>query len=212
MKLRGYRIELGDIESALRQSPAIREAVVLPRQDAAGDQRLVAFVSLNEAQTAQELNAHVRSFLKDRLPKYMLPNDYVTLDAMPLSPNGKIDRNALRALGRRLGRRPNATDSRTAESTSLLHQGRELRAQRGDLGPVVDQDVGIVGVARHVVLVVGLGGIERAQRHDLGDDRRAERVRAVRLRDLGLRGALLRLVRRRRSPSGTACRRRGLGG
>jgi amino acid adenylation domain-containing protein len=98
VKLRGYRIDLGDIESALRQSPVIREAVVLPRQDAAGDQRLVAYVSLKEERTPQELNVHLRSFLKDRLPKYMLPNDYVTLDAMPLSPNGKIDRNALRQL------------------------------------------------------------------------------------------------------------------
>ena len=98
VKLRGYRIDLGDIESALRQSPVIREAVVLPRQDAAGDQRLVAYVSLKEEKTPQELNVHLRSFLKDRLPKYMLPNDYVTLEAMPLSPNGKIDRNALKAL------------------------------------------------------------------------------------------------------------------
>jgi amino acid adenylation domain-containing protein len=98
VKLRGYRIDLGDIESALRQSPVVREAVVLARQDEAGDQRLVAYVSLKESLTPRELGTRLRSFLKDRLPKYMLPNDYVPLDAMPLSPNGKIDRNALRAL------------------------------------------------------------------------------------------------------------------
>jgi len=94
VKLRGFRIDLGDIEAALRQSPAVTEAVVLNRQDAAGEQRLTAYVVLRAA--PHDASAHLRSFLKDRLPKYMLPNDFVVLDEMPLSPNGKIDRNALR--------------------------------------------------------------------------------------------------------------------
>ncbi len=97
VKLRGYRIDLGDIEAALRQNPAVKEAVVLNRQDAAGDQRLSAYVVFRpdaapEARTPLQL----RAFLKDRLPKYMLPNDFIALDEMPLSPNGKTDRNALR--------------------------------------------------------------------------------------------------------------------
>ncbi len=92
VKVRGYRIDLGDIEAAVRQHPAVKEAVVLSRQDAAGEQRLTAYV----VPAAPATGAQLRSFLKDRLPKYMLPNDFIMLDELPLSPNGKIDRNALR--------------------------------------------------------------------------------------------------------------------
>jgi acyl carrier protein len=93
VKIRGYRIELGEIETALQQHPAIREAVVLAREDEPGNKRLVAYlVSVQEsAPTIGEL----RSFLRQKLPEYMAPAAYVWLDSLPMTPNGKIDRRAL---------------------------------------------------------------------------------------------------------------------
>jgi amino acid adenylation domain-containing protein len=95
VKIRGYRIELGEIETALQQHPAIREAVVLAREDEPGNKRLVAYlVSVQEsAPTMEEL----RSFLRQKLPEYMAPAAYVWLDSLPMTPNGKIDRRALPA-------------------------------------------------------------------------------------------------------------------
>lgn len=93
VKIRGFRIELGEIEATLGQHPAIREAVVLAQEDAPGEKRLVAYVVAEQEllPTANDL----RSFLKQKLPEYMVPSAYVPLDALPLMPNGKIDRRAL---------------------------------------------------------------------------------------------------------------------
>ncbi len=93
VKIRGFRIELGEIEEVLRQHPALREVVVLVREDEPGSKRLVAYAvsSVEPAPTVSEL----RSFLKDKLPEYMVPSLFVLLEAMPLTPNGKIDRKAL---------------------------------------------------------------------------------------------------------------------
>jgi len=92
VKIRGYRIELGEIESVLARHPGIREAVVVTRQDGAGDKQLIAYtVSRETAPTIQELRKHLR----ENLPDYMLPSDFVTIDFLPLTPNGKLDRKAL---------------------------------------------------------------------------------------------------------------------
>jgi acyl-CoA synthetase (AMP-forming)/AMP-acid ligase II/aryl carrier-like protein len=94
VKLRGFRIELGEIESALVRYPGVREAVVIVREDIPGDKRLVAYVT--SEQKALTI-APVREALTGKLPNYMLPSAVVRLDAMPLTPNGKIDRKALPA-------------------------------------------------------------------------------------------------------------------
>ncbi len=94
VKLRGFRIELGEIETALARYPGVREAVVIVREDIPGDKRLVAYVTSDQQAITV---ATVREVLTGKLPNYMLPSAVVRLDAMPLTPNGKIDRKALPA-------------------------------------------------------------------------------------------------------------------
>jgi amino acid adenylation domain-containing protein len=95
VKLRGFRIELGEIESVLDQHPAVRQNVVVVREDVPGDKRLVAYVA---AVKGHSLTADMlRAVLKQKLPDYMLPSRFVFLEALPLTPNGKVDRRALPA-------------------------------------------------------------------------------------------------------------------
>ena len=92
VKIRGFRIELGEIEAVLNAHPQIQQAVVIVTEDIPGDKRLVAYlVKSDESLT----NKQIRDFLKQQLPEYMLPSVFVTLDTIPLTPNGKIDKKAL---------------------------------------------------------------------------------------------------------------------
>jgi amino acid adenylation domain-containing protein len=95
VKIRGFRIELGEIETVLRQHPGINETVVLAREDTPGDKRVLAYFV--PTRDAAPTTAELRSFLKEKLPEYMIPSVFVTLPSMPLTPNGKIDRRALPA-------------------------------------------------------------------------------------------------------------------
>jgi hypothetical protein len=93
VKIRGFRIELGEIESRLLEHPNVREAVVLAREDVPGDKRLVAYytASTSAEPSPEALKAHLSS----KLAAYMVPAAYVRLPALPLTPSGKLDRQAL---------------------------------------------------------------------------------------------------------------------
>jgi len=93
VKVRGYRIELGEIESVLSEHQAVHQAVVVARPDPMGEQRLVAYVVFVDGQRASVES--LREALGSRLPDYMIPSVFETLDAFPLTPNGKVDRKAL---------------------------------------------------------------------------------------------------------------------
>ena len=96
VKLRGFRIELGEIEARITEHEAVREAVVTACEEAPGEKRLVAYYTPS-ADRPELSAADLRAFLSERLPEYVVPAVYVALDAMPLSPNGKLDRKALPA-------------------------------------------------------------------------------------------------------------------
>jgi amino acid adenylation domain-containing protein len=93
VKVRGYRIELGEIEAAIAQHQSVRECAAVAREDEIGEKRLIAYlVAAGEEGISA---AEMRSYLKEKLPEYMIPQSFVTLKQMPLTPNGKVDRARL---------------------------------------------------------------------------------------------------------------------
>ena len=131
VKVRGYRIEPGEIEAALGQHPAVQRSVVVAREDRPGEMRLVAYVvqgsgvrgqgsDVGESQTQNSKlktqNFELRAFLKERLPDYMVPSVVVLLEALPLTPSGKVDRKALPAPD---GARPDLADTFVAPRTPV---------------------------------------------------------------------------------------------
>jgi aspartate racemase len=95
VKIRGFRVEPGEIESVLAKHPGVTDTAIVLRQDSTGNKRLVGYVvRIHEQVTESELRSH----LKAQLPEYMVPSEFVFLKAMPLTPNGKIDRRMLATL------------------------------------------------------------------------------------------------------------------
>lgn len=92
VKFRGYRIELEEIEMTLKQHPSIQEAVVLIRKDTRGDNVLVTYIVPNDTSTPLE---GWRSYLSQKLPAYMIPSEFLALEHIPLTIDGKVDRKAL---------------------------------------------------------------------------------------------------------------------
>ncbi len=114
IKLRGHRIEPGEIEALLEQSPGVRQAVIVVREDREGDQRLVAYLVADSEEP--QTNDALRNTLGTKLPEAMLPSAFVFLPELPLTANGKIDRNALLRLPPP-GLRVTSTVSRTRDDS-----------------------------------------------------------------------------------------------
>ncbi len=93
VKIRGFRVEPGEIESVLRQHPGVHEAAVVLREDPPGNKRLMGYVVRSQQETATE--SELRQYVQKRLPEYMVPSEFIFLQSMPLTPNGKINRRAL---------------------------------------------------------------------------------------------------------------------
>ena len=110
MKWRGFRIEPGEIEALLAGHPQVQIAAVLLREDEPGDQRLIAYLVGEAGQTIDP--AEMRRYAREHLPDYMVPSAFMVLDAMPLTPSGKVNRRQLPAPER----------SRDGETVSALPQ------------------------------------------------------------------------------------------
>jgi amino acid adenylation domain-containing protein/non-ribosomal peptide synthase protein (TIGR01720 family) len=130
VKIRGFRIELGEIEAVLARHPEVRDAVVLAREDAGLDKRLVAYVVAAGQQ--RELIEQLKTHLRAKLPEYMVPAHYVLLAQLPLTPNGKTDRKALPApdYGRREVERPYVAPRTATEETLAAVWAAVLGAPR----------------------------------------------------------------------------------
>jgi amino acid adenylation domain-containing protein len=99
VKIRGFRVELGEIEAQLGKHAGVREAIVVAREETAGDKRLVAYYTSREKQPGEALVAaeDLRAHLTAGLPQYMVPTAYLRLDRIPLTASGKVDRKNLPA-------------------------------------------------------------------------------------------------------------------
>ena len=96
VKIRGHRIEIGEIESLLNQHPEVKESSVVDCEDEVGsEKRLVGYVVTKEASTLSV--TELRIFLGKKLPEYMVPSVFISINAIRLTPNGKVDRSALPA-------------------------------------------------------------------------------------------------------------------
>ncbi|MBV6748763.1 amino acid adenylation domain-containing protein [Pseudomonas chlororaphis] len=132
VKIRGFRIELGEIEARLAAHESVKEAVIMAREDVPGDQRLVAYFTADAEVSPDVLRGHLQA----QLPDYMVPAAYVRLESLPLTANGKLDRNALPAPGQ----------------SSLV--SREYEA------PIGDTETAIAAIWQELL------GIDQVGRHD----------------------------------------------
>jgi hypothetical protein len=136
VKVRGFRIELGEIESELNRLEYLRATVVVAREDAPGDKRLVAYVVAAGGESAPSTTT-LRSHLKERLPEYMIPSTFVFLEELPLTETGKVDRRRLPAPD---GSRPELESGFVAPRTPVEERLTNIFAQVLGLSPVGVRD------------------------------------------------------------------------
>ncbi|WP_186080832.1 non-ribosomal peptide synthetase [Burkholderia gladioli] len=165
VKIRGFRIELGEIEVQLAKHDAVREAIVIARQDPAGNARLLAYVTPQESASREELARSLREHLTARLPDYMVPAAFVVLDTLPLTPNGKLDHRAL----------PEPADDAFVQSRYEAPQGETEQA----IAALWAELLGVERIGRHDNFFA-LGG------HSLLAVRMLNRLRAMQAGDLSL--------------------------
>ncbi len=150
VKLRGHRIDLGEIESALRQFPNVRDAVVLLREDERRQKSLVAYL-VRSAHPSPDAGM-LQQFLRKKLPDYMIPSAFVVLDKFPLTPNGKTDRKALSVTAsERTSARQTFTPPRTPAEETLAKIWRELLCQ-----PEIGIDDNFFEIGGHSLLAMQL--------------------------------------------------------
>jgi amino acid adenylation domain-containing protein len=125
VKIRGHRVETGEIEAVLLEHPRVQEAAVVAREDTPGDARLVAYVVSADA-GSPPAPAELREHLKARVPEYMVPAAWVAMDALPLNPNGKVDRLRLPAPGERERAAAAEAAPRTAMEQAIARVWQEV--------------------------------------------------------------------------------------
>jgi thioesterase domain-containing protein/acyl carrier protein len=165
VKIRGFRIELGEIEAVLRQHPDVQQAIVVAREDSTDDEsdnlkskienpklskRLIAYIVLRDSMLMAHGELH--DFLRHKLPHYMVPADFIFLDALPLTSNGKMDFKALPAPD---GIRPNLTESFVAPRTPAEERLAEIWSKLLGLNQVGIRD-NFFDLGGHSLLAVRL--------------------------------------------------------
>src|SRR5262249_6186966 len=125
VKIRGFRVEPGEIEAVLSEHSMVRQVAVVAREIVRGELQLVAYVTMPHRTQANE--QELRRFLNERLPDYMIPSAIVLMDALPLTPTGKIDRAALPSIDQnRSGTPPSSVQPRTPLQHELLRDWEEV--------------------------------------------------------------------------------------
>jgi amino acid adenylation domain-containing protein len=119
VKVRGFRVELGEIETVLKRHSSVSDCAVVMCDEASGEKRLVAFFVSNETETCDDEN--LRRFLNTKLPDYMIPSAFVALEMLPLTINGKVDRQALACLVPESLARPDFVAARTPVEATLAN-------------------------------------------------------------------------------------------
>ncbi|MFH8609643.1 amino acid adenylation domain-containing protein [Streptomyces sp. NPDC018029] len=154
VKVRGFRIEPGEIEAALQSHPALADCVVAVRRTGAAVDQLAAYLILEHPGRPAPDPAELRAHLAERLPPYMMPQSYTVIEAMPLTPNGKVDRNALPAPCPASAAAPATGRALTGQQLLVADVWRECLGVEEDFGPQDDFfDVG--GTSLTVAAVAG---------------------------------------------------------
>jgi thioesterase domain-containing protein/aryl carrier-like protein len=147
VKIRGFRVELGEIEAALAAHPAVADAAALVREPRPGDRTLVAYVVPRAAGTDACDVAALRAWLADRLPAFAVPSAIVAVDAIPLTPNGKVDARALAA--ERVEALAPARSAPTPTEARLVAILREILAT-----DTIDRDADLFALGLHSMLAL----------------------------------------------------------
>ncbi|MGW2028552.1 non-ribosomal peptide synthetase, partial [Streptomyces decoyicus] len=154
VKVRGFRIELGEIESALQSHPAVAECVVAVRRTRTGVDQLAAYLIPEHPGRPAPDPAELRAHLAEQLPPYMLPQSYTVIDEIPLTPNGKVNRDALPDPRPVPAPAPATRRAVTKQQLLVAEVWRECLGVEEDFGPQ-DDFFGVGGTSLTITTVAG---------------------------------------------------------